>query len=270
MQTSGEFTIRAKDAFSYRVLDAIYSVLPHYGSRIRREERLLLEGECGDLTDPISDVRAIRYILSKYGISNVGFAIHGLEDRGYNGYMGLFDIWYVDGEAFMCDEDIALYGEEDEEDPEDCEDLTFVITGKLSYFENREEFVEYIEDLGGRVTGSISKKTDYLINNDPTSDSSKNRKAKELGIPVITEAEFRRRFGGEADEDESVRAELQESETYFLTAPMEELLSNQYGEEISDDAFFAGIWSIDDFEEADVDELDEKLREALKKAGVLA
>lgn len=67
---------------------------------------------------------------------------------------------------------------------------TFVVTGKLKYFSNREELVEFIEDEGGTVTGSVSQKTDYLINNDPASASAKNKKAAQLGIPVITEQEF--------------------------------------------------------------------------------
>ena len=69
-------------------------------------------------------------------------------------------------------------------------DKTFVITGTVEHFANRKELKEKIESLGGKVTGSVSKKTDYLINNDTMSSSSKNKKAKELGIPVITEKEF--------------------------------------------------------------------------------
>ena len=67
---------------------------------------------------------------------------------------------------------------------------TFVITGTVEHFANRKELKEKIESLGGKVTGSVSKKTDYLITNDNMSSSSKNKKAKELGIPVITEEEF--------------------------------------------------------------------------------
>ena len=69
-------------------------------------------------------------------------------------------------------------------------DKTFVITGTVEHFANRKELKEKIESLGGKVTGSVSKKTDYLINNDNMSSSSKNKKAKELEIPVITEEEF--------------------------------------------------------------------------------
>ena len=67
---------------------------------------------------------------------------------------------------------------------------TFVITGSVNHFENRNQVKDVIEKLGGKVTGSVSAKTDYLINNDNMSASSKNKKAKELGIPVITEEEF--------------------------------------------------------------------------------
>ena len=67
---------------------------------------------------------------------------------------------------------------------------TFVITGTVEHFANRNEARALIESLGGKVTGSVTAKTDYLINNDITSGSSKNKKAKELGIPIITEEEF--------------------------------------------------------------------------------
>ena len=67
---------------------------------------------------------------------------------------------------------------------------TFVITGSVEQFANRSEAKAFIESLGGKVTGSVTSKTDYLINNDSTSGSSKNKKAKELGIPILTEVEF--------------------------------------------------------------------------------
>ena len=70
------------------------------------------------------------------------------------------------------------------------EGKTFVITGSLEHYANRNEMKAVIEEQGGKVTGSVSAKTDYLINNDASSGSSKNRKARELGIPVITEEEF--------------------------------------------------------------------------------
>ena len=67
---------------------------------------------------------------------------------------------------------------------------TFVVTGDVTHFRNRKELQAKIEALGGKVTGSVSKNTDYLINNDSESGSSKNKKAKELGIPILTEEAF--------------------------------------------------------------------------------
>lgn len=75
-----------------------------------------------------------------------------------------------------------------------CKGLTFVITGDVHIFKNRDEFKAYVESQGGKVTGSVSAKTDFLINNDAASQSSKNRKAGELGIPILTEEEFCERF----------------------------------------------------------------------------
>lgn len=69
---------------------------------------------------------------------------------------------------------------------------TFVVTGEVTHFKNRKELQAKIEELGGKVTGSVSKNTDYLINNDSESGSSKNKKAKELGIPILTEEAFLR------------------------------------------------------------------------------
>ena len=70
------------------------------------------------------------------------------------------------------------------------EGKTFVVTGSVLQFKNRNELKAYIEERGGKVAGSVSKNTDYLINNDTMSSSSKNKTAKELGIPIITEEEF--------------------------------------------------------------------------------
>jgi DNA ligase (NAD+) len=67
---------------------------------------------------------------------------------------------------------------------------TFVITGDVTHFENRSQFKNYIESLGGKVTGSVTGKTDYLISNDKTSNSGKSKTARELGISIISEDEF--------------------------------------------------------------------------------
>lgn len=78
----------------------------------------------------------------------------------------------------------------EEEKAQDLEGKTFVVTGKLKTFKNRDELSAAIAARGGKVVGSISGKTDYLINNDTTSTSAKNKKAQELGIPIISEEEF--------------------------------------------------------------------------------
>ena len=72
----------------------------------------------------------------------------------------------------------------------DLSGKTFVITGSLNHYKNRDELVGVIESMGGKVSGSVSAKTSFLINNDTESGSSKNKKAKQLGIPIISEQDF--------------------------------------------------------------------------------
>lgn len=73
----------------------------------------------------------------------------------------------------------------------------FVVTGSVNHFKNRNELKEHIENAGGKVTGSVTSKTDYLINNDINSGSSKNKTAKKLGVPIITEDEIITMLNGE-------------------------------------------------------------------------
>lgn len=80
--------------------------------------------------------------------------------------------------------------EESQTQEQSLAELTFVITGSTHTFTNRNEMKDYIEERGGKVTGSVSLKTNYLINNDITSNSGKNKKAKELGIEIITEQQL--------------------------------------------------------------------------------
>ncbi|RHQ35356.1 NAD-dependent DNA ligase LigA [Clostridium sp. AF27-2AA] len=79
--------------------------------------------------------------------------------------------------------------------------MTFVITGSVEHFANRKELQAAIEARGGKATGSVTAKTTYLINNDVTSNSSKNKKAKELGIPIISEQDFLSMMGEENNAD---------------------------------------------------------------------
>ena len=89
----------------------------------------------------------------------------------------------------LCEE-LEIEQPQPEENDQLFAGKTFVITGSVEHFANRNELKAYIEARGGKVTGSVSKKTDYLINNDTASMSSKNKKARELEIPILSEEEF--------------------------------------------------------------------------------
>ena len=75
-----------------------------------------------------------------------------------------------------------------------CQGLTFVITGDVQHYKNRNELKAYIEQQGGKVASAVSGSTSYLINNDVTSTSGKNKKAQQLGIPIISEDDFISRY----------------------------------------------------------------------------
>ena len=83
-----------------------------------------------------------------------------------------------------------------------CEGMTFVITGDVHHYKNRNELKAYIESQGGRVAGSVSGSTNYLINNDIASTSGKNKKAKDLGIEIISEDTFVERFGNNENKEQ--------------------------------------------------------------------
>ena len=86
------------------------------------------------------------------------------------------------------------FEEENNTQEETLSGMTFVITGSLNQYENRDALKKEIEEKGGKVAGSVSSKTSFLINNDIQSNSSKNKTAKSLGIPIITEEEYIERF----------------------------------------------------------------------------
>ena len=93
-------------------------------------------------------------------------------------------------------DEVEIPQEEVTADAEKFAGMNFVITGSVTHFANRSEVKEEIEKRGGKVTGSVTSKTNYLINNDVNSTSSKNRKARELGIPIISEEEFLEMMNG--------------------------------------------------------------------------
>ena len=92
--------------------------------------------------------------------------------------------------------EVEIPEEEITEDSRKFAGVNFVITGSVEHFANRAEVKEEIEKRGGKVTGSVTSKTNYLINNDVNSTSSKNRKARDLGVPIISEEEFLNMFNG--------------------------------------------------------------------------
>lgn len=135
--------------------------------------------------------------------------IAAIEDNLYTfenipnfGYMTHFQLkkFNYDEAKFIAKTYIKFENEEkilDNKNTKDLSNQNFVITGKLNYFKNRDALKEYIENRGGKVVGSVSKNTSYLINNDITSTSSKNKTAKNLNIPIITEEEFLIKFENE-------------------------------------------------------------------------
>ena len=90
---------------------------------------------------------------------------------------------------------IKIQQKENNDDEQTLTGLTFVITGKVKKFKNRDEIKTLIENAGGKVASSVTSKTDYLINNDISSNTSKNVTAQRLGKPIITEEEFINLFG---------------------------------------------------------------------------
>lgn len=115
-----------------------------------------------------------------------------------------FIAWFKDDVHFQHVQhllsELIIEEQEPVETGNKCQGLTFVVTGDVHHYKNRNELKAYIESQGGKVTGSVSKSTNYLINNDAASQSSKNKKAHELNIPIITEEEFIEKFQEQASE----------------------------------------------------------------------
>ncbi len=117
--------------------------------------------------------------------------IYGIGDIMAEGYVRFFS---NEKNIHMVEDILTEIRFEETEAPQEeaqiFENQTFVITGSVEHYKNREELKEEIERKGGKVTGSVTAKTNWLINNDSLSGSSKNKKAKELGVPIITEDQF--------------------------------------------------------------------------------
>lgn len=113
-------------------------------------------------------------------------SMHGIGEISAKSIINWFQI-HMNDYIELCNE---LRFEESNSIQYDLKGKVFVITGKLYSFSNRNELKSQIESRGGSVSGSVSKNTDYLINNNITSVSGKNKKAKELGIYIITEEQY--------------------------------------------------------------------------------
>ena len=176
------------------------------------------EKSFSNLTESIENARhtTLARLIYSLGIPNIGIANAKMICREYKNDLERLlnapaeELADIDGvgpviagtfAAFFAEEknrkaleallsEVTLEQENFSDTPLSLSGKSFVVTGSLNHFENRNALKEKIEALGGKVTGSVTGKTVCLINNDSTSDSSKNKKARELGVSVLTEEEF--------------------------------------------------------------------------------
>lgn len=177
-----------------------------------------------NLIDNIEKARntTLPRLLYGLGIANIGVANAKLLCRQYQYDLDRLrsadteELSQIDGVGEVIAEAFRSYFEEEknrerlenllkelqieevkEEEEQTLSGKVFVVTGSLVHFAGRNELKEEIEKRGGKVTGSVTGKTDCLINNDITSTSGKNKKAKELNVPIITEEEFMEQYLGQ-------------------------------------------------------------------------
>lgn len=205
------FIKEASDIFDLKKYAAEISNLPGFGNK-----------SCENLINAIEASRTVSAVnfLVALSIPMIGeYAAKSiLNETGYDGFLKIVNDpdqdfthipgigperskaltdWFADienADEFAHLEQVLNIQYEPQTKEGGCAGLTFVITEDVHSFANRAAFKAYVESNGGKVTGSVSKKTDYLVNNDAGSNSEKNRKAKLLGIPIITEDEFIARF----------------------------------------------------------------------------
>ena len=175
-----------------------------------------------NLMDSVEKARTVELsaLIYSLGIPNIGSANAKLICKAFNNNIekirnaSVEELIEIDGIGeimaekfcqYFADEDnikkldnllkeVNIAEPEENTTPQNMDGLTFVITGSVEHFANRNELKSYIEKHGGKVTGSVSAKTNYLINNDAMSASSKNKKAKQLGVEVVTEEVFLERW----------------------------------------------------------------------------
>lgn len=158
------------------------------------------------LNIPLCGGDVAKRLLSKYDVKElIQEARSSLFDDQFASIDGIgpeksarFINWFHDdknyGKVMRLMDELTIAQEEPVEVGDKCQGQTFVITGDVHHYKNRNELKAYIESEGGKVTGSVSKSTTYLINNDAASQSSKNKKAQQLGIAIITEDQFIEQF----------------------------------------------------------------------------
>ena len=158
------------------------------------------------LNIPLCGSDVAKKLLSRYKVKElIETARLSMFDDGFASIDGIgpeksakFIAWFKDDVHFQHVQhllsELIIEEQEPVETGNKCQGLTFVVTGDVHHYKNRNELKAYIESQGGKVTGSVSKSTNFLINNDAASQSSKNKKAHELNIPIITEDEFIEKF----------------------------------------------------------------------------
>ena len=125
-------------------------------------------------------------------MENTSLEFAAIDGIGVSATTSLDDWWNINRDMFyeLAEEFVFSNKKENNNVSVDLSGKTFVITGSLTHYKNRDELVGVIESMGGKVSGSVSAKTSYLINNDTQSSSSKNQKAQKLNIPIISEEDF--------------------------------------------------------------------------------
>ena len=122
-----------------------------------------------------------------------GFDFTSFGGYGYEMHKAISDFDYKELD-FIVNNYLEIEENKKEDKELKLKDITFCVTGKVHIWKNRDDLSAFIESLGGKVTGSVSKNTNYLINNDINSTSAKNKKAQELGIPILSEEDFQKIF----------------------------------------------------------------------------
>ena len=125
-------------------------------------------------------------------MENTSLEFAAIDGVGVSATTSLDDWWNTNRDMFyeLKEEFIFSSKKENGNISVDLSGKAFVITGSLTHYKNRDELVSVIESMGGKVSGSVSAKSSFLINNDTESSSSKNKKAKQLGIPILSEQDF--------------------------------------------------------------------------------